>query len=86
MITVKEMQEHIFVYNIIPFDSLGIYLADSKEDAMEKISHEVWDNVNPTFYNQVSVNIFNAIEIWTWDEYKEMQGFNVSERLLEITH
>lgn len=30
------------------------------------------------------INIFNSVEIWTWKEYQEIQGFNVSSRLLEI--
>lgn len=32
------------------------------------------------------IDIFNSVEIWTWEEYQEQQGFNVAEGLLEIIH
>lgn len=108
------LRNHIFVYHIEPFDSLGIYLGDSKEEAMESIASEIWDGVdferllNPSMEDRLKVledmgdlcpdyirdrvlneplkpfNIYDAITIWTWDEYQKEQGFDVSMRLLEI--
>ncbi len=107
------IKNNIFVYNIIPFDSVGIYIADSKEDALENISKDLWDDIDWESYhsnydkNAIEVlkgfgfsddviakhmqnkthrplNIYDAVKIWTWEEYQKMQGFNVSERLLEI--
>ena len=110
----KEMKKHIFVYHIVPFDSMGIYIAENKEEALISLSQELWDNVdwerlqNPSeeeikqhiedmfgtdYSEQIieklgkdrkKINIINAIELWTWEEYQAQQGFNISERILEI--
>lgn len=112
---IMRIKSKIYVYYIRPLDSLGIYLADSKEEALKSITSEIWDNVdwdklqNPSADDreaavkeylgeglsdaQISnlmeperpINIYNAIELWTWEEYQEKQGFAVSDRLLEIT-
>ena len=83
---IKNIKSKIFVYNIEPFNSIGIYIGESKEEALKSITSEIWDDVNPEFYEKARpVNIIDAIGIWTWEEYQEQQGFKVSERLLEIT-
>ena len=83
---IKNIKSKIFVYNIDPFNSIGIYIGESKEEALKSITSEIWDDVNPEFYEKARlVNIIDAIGIWTWEEYQEQQGFKVSERLLEIT-
>ena len=82
---IKNIKSKIFVYEIKPFGSLGIYIGENKEEVLKSINSEIWDDVVPTFYEKARpINIFNAIDIWTWEEYQEKQGFNVSERLLEI--
>ncbi|WP_044937863.1 hypothetical protein [Pseudobutyrivibrio sp. LB2011] len=109
----SSIKKNIFVYNIIPFDSIGIYIADSKEDALENISKDLWDDIDwESYYSNHDkrtiealkglgfsdeliakrmqdkkhrpLNIYDSIKIWTWEEYQKEQGFNVSERLLEI--
>lgn len=109
---IESIKKNVFVYHIIPFDSTGIYIAESKEDAFASISKDLWNDVdwnglqNPSKENvenileemglpvdiadkvleqpRKPINIFNSVEIWTWEEYQEMQGFNVSSRLLEF--
>ena len=82
---ILKLKSQIFVYHIIPFDSLGIYLAENKEDALKSISKDIWEDLNPAFIEKAKpFNIYESIEIWTWDEYQKDQGFRVTDRLLEI--
>ena len=82
---IKNIKSKIFVYEIKPFGSLGIYIGENKEEALKSINSEIWDDVDSAFYEKSRpINIMDAIGIWTWEEYQEKQGFNVSERLLEI--
>lgn len=88
----KEMKKHIFVYHIVPFDSMGIYIAENKEEALKSLAQELWDDVDWERLQMIEklgkdrklINIMNSIELWTWEEYQEQQGFNISERILEI--
>ena len=34
---IESIKKNVFVYHIIPFDSTGIYIAESKEDAFASI-------------------------------------------------
>lgn len=82
---IRNIKSKVYVYYIEPFDSLGIYIAENKEDALKSITSEIWDDVEPEFYEKARpINIMDAIEIWTWEEYQDKQGFKVSDRLLEI--
>ena len=41
--TAKLIKQHIFVYWSEAFGSMGIYIADSKEDAIRSINEDLWD-------------------------------------------
>lgn len=82
---IKDIKSKIFVYHIKPLDSLGIYIGDNKEEATLSLLKNIWDDVDPEFYEiSEPINIIGAIDVWTWEEYQEVQGFAVAERILEI--
>lgn len=39
----EEIKSKILVYNIEPFNSIGIYIGESKEEALKSITSEIWD-------------------------------------------
>ena len=49
---------------------------------MEDVLDPLWEKEADVWNG--TVDIMSAIAIWTWDEYQEMQGFNISDRLLEV--
>lgn len=85
---INTLKKHIFVYYIEPMNSVGVYLGRSKEEARKSILEEILDPLweeGADVWNG-TIDILSAISIWTWDEYQEIQGFNISDRLLEVAN
>jgi len=74
-ISTTDIKRHIYVYKIQEIDSLGIYISETemKEKALEMIREDL-----------DAEKMSLSVTLWTWDEYKELQGFRVSEKILEI--
>lgn len=85
---INALKKHIFVYFIEPMNSVGVYLGRNKEEARKSILEEILDPLWEESANvwNGTVDILSAISIWSWDEYQELQGFNVSNRLLEVAN
>ena len=118
--TLEMIKDHVYVYWCEAVGTMGIYIAESKEDAIESINSDFWDNHDWSIYDSSErrfisreekvewlvghlgeqkrelaermaeyninrINIRDAIEVYSWDEYQAMQkGLQLSDRMLEM--
>ena len=52
--TAKLIKQHIYVYWSEAFGSMGIYIADSKEDAIRSINEDLWDKYDWENYDAIA--------------------------------
>lgn len=52
--TAKLIKQHIYVYWSEAFGSMGIYLADSKEDALRSINEDLWEKYDWENYDIIA--------------------------------
>ena len=79
---IENLKKHIFVCHIKVFDSLGIYIGESKEEAFESLAKELCLDVPLEVVGMDK--IAELFDIWSWEEYQEEQGFKNINGYLEI--
>ena len=52
--TAKLIKQHIYVYWSEAFGSMGVYIADSKEDAIRSINEDLWDKYDWENYDAIA--------------------------------
>lgn len=83
---IREIKSHIYVYRVPSMDIIGIYIGElSKEDTFDSINKELWGELYPNYEKNKNIIMdIEKVELWTWEEYKEQQDYDASDRILEI--